>query len=89
MGAGESTPMVAHMNMKVIPGCILALLIGVLCRLSGFPLPAPIALLGGVLAMAMTVGYALVDRYAGHRERRKSALCGGPSGLSASERPRR
>lgn len=74
------------MNLKVWLGCILALLIGVLCRLSGIPLPAPIALLGGVLVMAMTVGYALVDRYAGHRQRRNSELCGGPSGLPPSER---
>ena len=74
------------MNMKVLMGCILALVIGVLCRLSGIPLPAPIALLGGVLVMAMTVGYALVDRYAGQREGRNRELCGGPSGLPVRER---
>lgn len=77
------------MNVKIWLGCILALLIGVLCRLSGIPLPAPIALLGGVLVMAMTVGYALVDRHAGHRQGRNSELCGGPSGLSSSERSKR
>lgn len=77
------------MNIKVFLGCVLALVIGVLCRLSGIPLPAPIALLGGVLVMAMTVGYALVDRYAAHREGRNRELCGGPSGLPATERRER
>jgi len=86
MGSVELATVVAEMNMKVLMGCILALVIGVLCRLSGIPLPAPIALLGGVLVMAMTVGYALVDRYAGQREGRNRELCGGPSGLPVSER---
>jgi XapX domain-containing protein len=48
---------------RVLTGCALAFAIGVLCRLTGVPLPAPVAFLGSLLVMAMTTGYALVDRH--------------------------
>lgn len=51
------------MTPRVLSGCVLAFAIGVLCRLTGVPLPAPVAFLGGLLVMAMTIGYALVDRH--------------------------
>lgn len=68
------------MTLRILLGCLLALAIGVLCRLTGIPLPAPVVLLGGFLVVAMTVGYALVDRYAARKEARTRELCGGPSG---------
>lgn len=68
------------MTIRILLGCVLALAIGVLCRLTGIPLPAPVVLLGGVLVMAMTVGYALVDRYVARKASRTRELCGGPSG---------
>lgn len=68
------------MTIKILLGCVLALAIGVLCRLTGIPLPAPVVLLGGVLVMAMTVGYALVDRYVARKASQTRELCGGPSG---------
>lgn len=68
------------MTIKILLGCLLALAIGVLCRLTGIPLPAPVVLLGGLLVLAMTVGYALVDRFVAHKENRTRELCGGPSG---------
>jgi XapX domain-containing protein len=73
-------------TIKVIFGCLLALTIGVLCRLTGIPLPAPVALLGGMLVMAMTVGYELVDRYVARSESRTRHLSGGPSGKTQGDK---
>lgn len=74
-----------NMTARIVLGCVLAFAIGVLCRLSGIPLPAPVALLGGLLVVAMTVGYVLIDRYVARRESRTRELCGGPSGLTRGE----
>ena len=54
--------------MKIALGLLLALAVGVVCRLVGLPLPAPLALTGAVLVLAMSAGYELVDRLAPHRE---------------------
>ncbi|WP_244859387.1 DUF1427 family protein [Shewanella dokdonensis] len=45
------------------------------------PLPAPPALVGALLVLAMTLGYSLVDRVAPHREAEQRKNCGGPNGL--------
>ena len=66
--------------MKVAIGLALAFAIGVVCRLTAVPLPAPPVLIGALLVVAMSVGYALMDRFATHREARHRALCGGPTG---------
>ena len=68
------------MNIKVILGFALAFMIGVVCRLSGVPLPAPPVLIGALLVVAMTTGYILVDRYASNRADTQKANCGGPTG---------
>lgn len=68
--------------MKVIIGFALALAIGVACRLAGIPLPAPPALIGALLVLAMTLGYVITDQYASHRNNDNRALCGGPTGES-------
>lgn len=71
--------------MKIALGLLLAFAIGVVCRLAGIPVPAPPAILGALLVLAMTVGYLVADRYvtrpAAHRND-----CGGPTGAAASER---
>jgi XapX domain-containing protein len=67
---------------KIVLGFLLAFAIGVLCRLAGVPLPAPPALVGAILVVAMTLGYILTDRLAAHREARHRPLCGGPSGTT-------
>jgi XapX domain-containing protein len=67
---------------KIVLGFLLAFAIGVLCRLAGVPLPAPLALVGAILVVAMTLGYILTDRLAAHREARDRPLCGGPSGTT-------
>ena len=66
--------------MKIVIGLLLGLAIGVVCRLAEIPLPAPPALVGALLVLAMTVGYILMDRLAVHREAKHRHLCGGPTG---------
>ncbi|MDH7799051.1 MULTISPECIES: DUF1427 family protein [unclassified Beijerinckia] len=66
--------------MKIALGLLLGILIGVGCRLIGVPLPAPQAMVGAAVVLAMTVGYVLVDQFAAHREARHRHLCGGPDG---------
>jgi XapX domain-containing protein len=70
--------------MKIALGFLLAIGIGVVCRLASVPLPAPPILIGALLVVAMSTGYALADRIAGHREARHRNHCGGPSGESTS-----
>jgi XapX domain-containing protein len=72
--------------MKVALGLLLALAIGVACRLAGIPLPAPPVLIGALLVLAMTLGYVVADQLATHREAKSKALCGGPSGQSKEAR---
>jgi XapX domain-containing protein len=43
--------------MKLILGFTLAFTIGAVCRLARIPSPAPNALLGSLLVVAMSVGY--------------------------------
>ena len=66
--------------MKTVFGLTLALAIGIACRLAGIPLPAPPVLIGALLVLAMTLGYVITDRFAGHRAATAKSLCGGPTG---------
>jgi len=70
--------------MKVAIGLILGLAIGIACRLIEIPLPAPPALVGALLVLAMTLGYIFTDCIAAGRDARHRHLCGGPTGRSAS-----
>jgi XapX domain-containing protein len=72
---------------KIVLGFALAFAIGVLCRMAGVPLPAPPALMGALLVVAMTIGYIVTDRVATHRACRHRPLCGGPSGTTKGARP--
>lgn len=65
--------------MKVALGILLALSIGVACRLGGIPLPAPPVLIGALLVVAMTFGYVAMDRFA-TRQATMREHCGGPTG---------
>jgi len=69
--------------MKISLGLLLAFAIGIACRLSGVPLPAPPVLIGALLVVAMSAGYALAERWARHRAATQRANCGGPSGTTA------
>ena len=47
--------------MKVALGFAIAFLIGVACRLAALPLPAPPALIGALLVVAMTLGFLVTS----------------------------
>lgn len=48
--------------MHAVIGLVLAFAIGVACRWSGVPIPAPPHLLGALLVLATTLGYLCADR---------------------------
>ena len=73
------------MNGKVAAGFVLALSIGVICRLAGLPLPAPPVFIGALLVVAMTTGYLLVERFHPHREDTQRTNCAGPTGERIEE----
>ena len=50
------------MQIRLAIGFMLAFLIGVGCRLLEIPLPAPTALLGAFIVLALTSGYLLTDK---------------------------
>lgn len=70
---------------KPVLGLLLAFLIGVLCRWTGIPVPAPPAIVGALLVLAMTSGYLITGRLASQRPARNQDLCAGPTGAPASE----
>lgn len=72
--------------MKIALGLLLALVIGITCRKAGVPLPAPPVLIGGLLVLAMTLGYVTADRFAAHRKATTRHLCGGPTGHTEEQR---
>lgn len=72
------------MNYKLAIGLVLGIAIGFGCRVAGLPVPAPAALVGALLVVAMTSGYALADRFLARRQAHQADHCGGPSGLPPS-----
>lgn len=48
--------------MVALLGLALALAIGVVCRITDIPVPAPPKLQGALLVLAMTVGFWVGDR---------------------------
>jgi len=70
--------------MKIALGLILALLIGVGCRIADIPVPAPPAIVGALLVLAMTIGYLLADQCMS-RPAMHSKHCGGPTGSCTSD----
>jgi XapX domain-containing protein len=50
------------MTIRLIAGYLLAFAIGVTCRLVSIPLPAPTAMLGAIIVLAITLGYLSADR---------------------------
>ncbi|HEY0334940.1 MAG TPA: DUF1427 family protein [Stenotrophomonas sp.] len=77
------------MNFRLVVGLLLGLAIGFACRALGVPVPAPPALVGALLVVAMTSGYALADRFLARREAIHIHDCGGPSGRARHDRIRR
>jgi XapX domain-containing protein len=48
--------------LKLILGLFIAFLVGAACRFFDIPAPAPPALTGALLVMAMSFGYVATDR---------------------------
>jgi XapX domain-containing protein len=48
--------------MRLILGFVLAFAIGAACRVARIPSPAPNALVGSLLVVAMSVGYIVTER---------------------------
>ncbi len=65
---------------KVVMGVALGLLLGGLCRWLGLTSPAPTALSGALLVVAMTVGYVMTGRWLVNHACQTSPLCAGPDG---------
>ncbi len=70
---------------KSIIGIFLGFFIGVFCRYTDAPVPAPPVLPGALLVLAMTVGYLLADKISKHRAHTTKNLCGGPTGKAPSD----
>ena len=49
--------------VKILVGIVLAFGLGFICRVFTIPAPAPNALIGAVLVMAVTLGYLTADKY--------------------------
>ena len=67
-------------RFKIALGLLLGLVIGALCKVLGIPSPAPSAIPGALLVIAMTLGYTIADWWlctdvAQHRDN-----CAGPDG---------
>jgi len=71
--------------MKIALGLFLAVAIGVICRVAGIPVPAPPAIVGAPLVVAMTIGYHFMGRYAAKRPNSHKHLCGGPTGSTTNK----
>ncbi len=69
-----------RMALKFAASLVLGVAIGFGCRVMGIPSPAPTALVGALLVLAMTCGYSLADRWLARRATRQHVHCGGPSG---------
>lgn len=75
------------MNVKFLVGLVLALLIGLGCRAFGVPSPAPLALIGALLVLSMTIGYQVADRLLAQRRPASTTnQCGAPTGATRSEK---
>lgn len=70
--------------IKIAIGLVLGFVVGVLCRYAGLPLPAPMALPGAMLVLAMTSGFILTGQIAKNRPNLTKPFCGGPTGKPPS-----
>jgi XapX domain-containing protein len=52
--------------MRVVLGFALAFIIGAVCRIVRIPSPAPQALMGSLLVVAMSLGYTTETQFISH-----------------------
>ena len=62
------------MLLRTVLGFALAFIIGLVCRVSNIPVPAPPAIIGALLVVSMTLGFILVDTLMTRREAAKEEL---------------
>ncbi len=55
--------------MRLVFGFLLAFGIGIFCRLIRIPSPAPQAIIGSLLVVAMSTGYVVADRLMDRKSR--------------------
>jgi XapX domain-containing protein len=70
--------------MKIIIGLFLCFVIGAACRFFEVPVPAPPALMGALLVVAISSGYILTDRFLARRPRTR-IFGAGPAGSSKGD----
>lgn len=75
------------MSGRFIIGLLLGFAIGLGCRWMGIPSPAPPALVGALLVVAMTAGYLIADRFLARRHATQARHCGGPTGTTKKDAP--
>lgn len=74
---------------KIILGLLLGFAIGAGCRWLDIPVPSPLSLVGALLVVAMTLGYAATDRWLAARSHPAATtahLCGGPTGQTIMQK---
>jgi XapX domain-containing protein len=70
--------------MKLLAGFLIAFGIGAFCRLAKIPSPAPQAIVGALLVVAMSTGYVTADRL---MTRHNGAIPLQPSSVSTKGNP--
>ena len=75
--------------MKVLIGLALSFVIGAGCRYFDIPAASPPVIPGALIVLAMTLGYASMDRLVMNTNPKAVAttkrLCGGPTGVPVTE----
>jgi XapX domain-containing protein len=59
--------------MRLVFGFLLAFGIGIFCRVARIPSPAPQAIIGSLLVVAMSTGFVVADRLMDRRSKPTSA----------------
>jgi XapX domain-containing protein len=69
--------------VKIAIGFVLSFIIGAGCRYFDIPAASPPVIPGALIVLAMTLGYASMDRVLIRKDRPATTkqLCGGPTGL--------
>jgi XapX domain-containing protein len=75
--------------LKILVGLVLSFVIGAGCRYFDIPAASPPVIPGALIVLAMTLGYASMDRLVTNKNPNAVAttkhMCGGPTGLPAAE----
>lgn len=74
-------------NLRFVYGLIIAFGIGFGSAWAGIAVPAPPALFGALLVVAMTVGHLAAGRFVKGAEPMHREVCGAPSGRRTTSDP--